>query len=66
MTQRPIVAYLALKGMSAREIHHNIGVTLGPDAVNYSSVTRELREAQFPLSSFETRTPSSRHSKRSR
>jgi hypothetical protein len=28
MTQRPIVAYLSLKGMSVREIHDDIVVTL--------------------------------------
>jgi hypothetical protein len=38
MTQRPIVAYLSLKGMSAREIHDDIVATIGPDAVSYSSV----------------------------
>jgi hypothetical protein len=38
MTQRPIVAYLSMKGMSAREIHDNIVATLGPDAMSYSSV----------------------------
>jgi transposase len=48
MTQRPIVAYLSLKGMSVREIHGDIVATLGPDAVSYSSVTRYLREARFP------------------
>jgi hypothetical protein len=37
-TQRPIVAYLSLKGMSAREIHDDILATLGPDAVSYSLV----------------------------
>jgi hypothetical protein len=36
--QRPIVAHLSLKGMSAREIHDNIIATLGPDAVSHSSV----------------------------
>jgi hypothetical protein len=50
MTQRPIVAYLSLKGMSTREIHDDIVATLGPDAVLYSSVTRYLREARFPPS----------------
>jgi hypothetical protein len=50
MTQRPIVVYLSLKGMSAREIHDNIVATLGVDAVSYSSVTSYLREARFPLS----------------
>jgi hypothetical protein len=50
MTQPPIVAYLSLKGMSAREIHDDIVATLGPDAVSYSSVTRYLSEARFALS----------------
>jgi hypothetical protein len=45
MTQRPIVAYLSLKGMSAREIHDDIVATLGPDAVWHSSVARYFREA---------------------
>jgi hypothetical protein len=45
MTQRPIIVYLSLKGMSAREIHDNIVATRGPDAVSYSSVTRYLHEA---------------------
>jgi hypothetical protein len=48
MTQPPIVAYLSLKVMSAREIHDDIVTTLGPDAVSYSSVTRYLHEARFP------------------
>jgi hypothetical protein len=38
MPQRPIVAYLSLKGMSGPEIHDDIVDTLGPDAVSYSSV----------------------------
>jgi hypothetical protein len=50
MTQRPIVAYLSLKGMSAREIHNDIVATIGPDAMSYSSVTRYLREARSPPS----------------
>jgi hypothetical protein len=50
MTQRPKIAYLSLKGMSAGEIHDDIVATLGPDAVSYSSVTRHLREAPFPPS----------------
>jgi hypothetical protein len=32
MTQRSIVAYLSMKGMSAREIHENIVAILRPDA----------------------------------
>jgi hypothetical protein len=50
MTQRPIVADLSLKGMSAREIHDDIVASIGPDAVSYCSVTRYLYEARFPPS----------------
>jgi hypothetical protein len=50
MTQRPIVAYLSLKGMSACKIHDDVVATLGPDAASYSSVTGYLREARFPPS----------------
>jgi hypothetical protein len=38
MMQRPIVAYLSLKEISAREIHEDIVVTLGPEAVSYNLV----------------------------
>jgi hypothetical protein len=50
MTQRPIVAHLSLKGMSAREIHDDIIATFGPDAMSYSSVIRSLHEARLPSS----------------
>jgi hypothetical protein len=50
MTQCPIVADLSLKKMSAREIHDDIVVTLGSNAVSPSSVTRYPREARFPPS----------------
>jgi hypothetical protein len=50
MTQCLIIAYLSLKGMSARDIHDDIVATLGPDVVPYSSVTRYLHEARFPPS----------------
>jgi hypothetical protein len=50
MTQRPILAYFSVKGMSAREIHDDIVATLGPDAVSSSSVTRYLGKARFPPS----------------
>jgi hypothetical protein len=53
MTQHPIVAYLSLKEISAREIHDDIIAALGPDAVSYNSVTGYLRKAQFPLSKSE-------------
>jgi hypothetical protein len=50
MTQRPIVVYLSLKGMSARKIHDDTVATSGPDAVSYSSVTLFLCEPQCPPS----------------
>jgi hypothetical protein len=46
MDQRMIVAYLDLKGMSARAIQENLGATLGANAVAYSSVMHYLREAR--------------------
>jgi hypothetical protein len=46
MMQRPIVAYLSLKGMSVREIHDDIVATLEPDGVSYSSV-----QFSYPLPS---------------
>jgi hypothetical protein len=45
-----MVAYLSLRWMSAREIHNNIVVTLGPNAVSDSLITRYFREARFPPS----------------
>jgi hypothetical protein len=45
MTQRPIVADLWLKGMSAREIHDDIIATMGTDVVSYSSVIHYLPKA---------------------
>jgi hypothetical protein len=50
MTQRPIVADLSLKEMSAREIHDDIVAALEPDAVSYRSVTRYFRETRHPPS----------------
>jgi hypothetical protein len=47
MTQHPIIAYLSLKGMSAREIYDDIIAALGPNAVSYSVITRSLRDALF-------------------
>jgi hypothetical protein len=46
MEQRMIVAYLDLKGISARTIHTDLVATLWSNAVAYSSVTRHLREAR--------------------
>jgi hypothetical protein len=50
MMQRPIVAYLSLIGIPAREIHDDIAATLGPDVVSFSSVAHYLHGARFPPS----------------
>jgi hypothetical protein len=49
MTQRPIVAYLLLKRMSAREIHDDIIATLGSDAVPYSQLPATFPRHDFLL-----------------
>jgi hypothetical protein len=45
MDERMIVAYLALKGISARAIHRDLVVALGCNTVTCRSVTRFLHEA---------------------
>jgi hypothetical protein len=45
MDQRVIVAYLSLKGFSARVIHEDLRATIGPDALIYSTITRYLHDA---------------------
>jgi hypothetical protein len=47
MDQESIVQYLALKGMSAVEIHKDLVATLKDEAVAYSTVTRYLRSTSF-------------------
>jgi hypothetical protein len=47
MDFRSIVLYLRRKLPSARNVHGNVVNTLGPDAVNYATVTRWLREVAF-------------------
>jgi hypothetical protein len=47
MDQRSIVFYLTKKELSAIAIHHDLVVTLCPEVVSYSSVTRYLREVIF-------------------
>jgi hypothetical protein len=47
LDQRTIVACLALKGLSPREIHKDLLDTLGHDAVASSSVMGDLREASY-------------------
>jgi AraC-like DNA-binding protein len=47
MDQRSIALYLAKKGLSAAAIHGDLGETLGPQAVAYSTVTMYLRTLSF-------------------
>jgi hypothetical protein len=49
MDQRSIVLYFARKGLNVMVIHHELRATLGPEAVNYPSVTTYLHEAKFSL-----------------
>jgi hypothetical protein len=57
MTQRPIVAYLSLKGMLVCETHDDIVATLGPDVVLYSSVTVTFARQDFLLRNQNTPQP---------
>jgi hypothetical protein len=54
MDQRVIVAYLALKRLSARAIHYDLITTLGLDTVTYSTVARYLHNAYCSSSSLGT------------
>jgi hypothetical protein len=56
---RPIVLYLAKKGLSPLAIHDDLVTTLGADAdtVSYLSVTRYLRDAVFTSSNPPTPLP---------
>jgi hypothetical protein len=57
MDQKPIVLCLAKKERSAIAIHHHLVATASPEAVNYSFVTRYLREAIFVPSNFPANIP---------
>jgi hypothetical protein len=50
MDQRPIVLYLARKGLAEVVIDENLVATLGAMAMSHSSITRNLREAKFVTS----------------
>jgi hypothetical protein len=54
MDQRTIVAYLALKGLSARAIHEDLMATLWRDAMAYSTVARYLHDTHCSPSSQRT------------
>ena len=48
MDQRSICVFLAMKELSAQAVHEELVAVLGPDAVAYSTVTKYLRQRQFP------------------
>jgi hypothetical protein len=48
MDQRSICLFLAMKGLSARDVHHELVAVLSPDAITYSSVISSPRQRQFP------------------
>jgi hypothetical protein len=47
MDQKAITPYLARKGLSALEIDADLVASLGPELVNYSSVTHYLHQTKF-------------------
>jgi hypothetical protein len=53
MDQRSICLFLAMKGLSARDVHNELVAVLGPDAIAYSTVTNYLRQWPFPAISSE-------------
>jgi hypothetical protein len=57
MEQRPIVLYLVRKGLSPLAIDVDLVTRLGADAVSYSSVTRDLRDAVVASSNPPTPLP---------
>jgi hypothetical protein len=53
MDQRVICLFLALKGLSTRAIHGELGAVLGLDAVAYSTVTKYFRKGRLPCTLLE-------------
>jgi pyruvate dehydrogenase complex dehydrogenase (E1) component len=49
MDLHPIVTYLSMKDMNAREIDADMNDTLGADCFGYSTVTKDLRENVFEV-----------------
>jgi hypothetical protein len=48
MDQRSIILFLAMKSLSARDIHNELVAVLGFDAVGDSTVTKYLRQSRLP------------------
>jgi hypothetical protein len=52
MDQRSICLFLATKELWAHAIHNELVSVLGPDAIAYSNVTKDLHPRQCPLVPF--------------
>jgi hypothetical protein len=48
MDQGAICLFLAMKQLSAKAIHSELVAVLGPDVIAYSTLTKYLRQHQFP------------------
>jgi hypothetical protein len=48
MGQRSICLFLAIKGLLAEAISSELAAVLGPDAIEYSTVTKDPRQRQLP------------------
>jgi hypothetical protein len=53
MDLRSICLFLAMKGLSARDIHNELVAVLSPDAIAYSTVASYPQQRQFPTISAE-------------
>jgi hypothetical protein len=53
MDQRSIYLFLAMKGLSAREVHDELVAVIGRGAIACSTVTSYPRQRQFPAISSE-------------
>jgi hypothetical protein len=51
---RPIVIYLSMRDMNAREIYTDMGDTLGVDRMSYSTLMKDLREKRVSKSMLDT------------
>jgi hypothetical protein len=53
MVPRSICLFLAMEGLSGRDVHNELVAVLGPDAIACSTVTSYQRLSQFPAISSE-------------
>jgi hypothetical protein len=59
MDQRSIILFLARKSLSFRDIHDELVVVLGPDAIDDSTVTKYLRQSRLTAIILDTLEPPS-------